>query len=392
MDAFGEQARGVVRKGKRKRRDSPDGIRDPAGSSTQRNGMAPIYGALDLGTNNCRLLVARPAPWGFRVVDAFSRIVRLGEGLQRTGELSKPAMARAIEALKICTDKMIRRDVMRSRLIATEACRQAANGAEFIENVRQETGLKLEVINRETEAQLAVAGSAALLDPQCENAIVFDIGGGSSELMWLSVNGEKHEIEAWTSLPIGVVTLAEKFGGVDVTRDVFDAMVAEVSPLLMNFEQQHGICQHFSSRPSHMLGTSGTVTTIAGVHLGLRRYERSKVDGCWLETHDISNVTGDLLHMTYDERASSPCIGKDRADLVLAGCAILEAIRSIWPCSRVRVADRGLREGILTKLMIEDGVYATQRSDTRSSIGTKDKAPRRRRRNRRRQAKTVDQA
>ena len=207
-----------MRKGKRKRRNSPDSGRDPADSSTQRNGLAPIYGALDLGTNNCRLLVAKPAPWGFRVVDAFSRIVRLGEGLQRTGELSKPAMARAIEALKICTDKMIRRDVMRSRLIATEACRQAANGVEFIESVRQETGLKLEVIDRETEAHLAVAGSAALLDPQCENAIVFDIGGGSSELMWLSVNGEKHEIEAWTSLPIGVVTLAEKFGGVDVTK------------------------------------------------------------------------------------------------------------------------------------------------------------------------------
>ena len=174
-------------------------------------------------------------------------------------------------------------------------------------------------------------------------------------------------------------------------RDVFDAMVADVSPLLMHFEQKHGICQHFSSRSSHLLGTSGTVTTIAGVHLGLRRYERSKVDGCWLETHDISNVTGNLLHMTYDERASSPCIGKDRADLVLAGCAILEAIRTIWPCSRVRVADRGLREGILTTLMMEDGVYATQRSDARTGNGTKDKAPRRRRRNRRRKAKTVDQ-
>ena len=300
-------------------------------------------------------------------------------------------MSRAIEALKICTDKMIRRDVMRSRLIATEACRQAANGAEFIENVREATGLKLEVIDRETEAQLAVAGSAALLDPQCENAIVFDIGGGSSELMWLSVSGDKHEIKAWTSLPIGVVTLAEKFGGVDVTRDVFNAMVDEVSPLLMNFEQNHGICQHFSSRPSHMLGTSGTVTTIAGVHLGLRRYERSKVDGCWLGTHDISNVTGDLLHMTYDERASSPCIGKDRADLVLAGCAILEAIRTIWPCSRVRVADRGLREGILTTLMMEDGVYATQRSDAQAEVGVKTRAPRRRRRNRRKQTKTAEQ-
>lgn len=391
MDAFGEHADGEVRKAKRKRRNSLKRPGDAAGSSTRQNGMVPIYGALDLGTNNCRLLVAKPAPWGFRVVDAFSRIVRLGEGLQRTGELSRPAMARSIEALKICTDKMIRRDVMRSRLIATEACRQATNGGEFIENVRRETGLKLEVIDRETEAHLAVAGSAALLDPECEHAIVFDIGGGSSELMWLSVSGEKHRIEAWTSLPIGVVTLAEKFGGVDVTRNVFDAMIAEVTPLLVNFERKHEICQHFSSRPSHMLGTSGTVTTIAGVHLGLRRYERSKVDGCWLETHDISNVTGDLLHMSYDERASSPCIGKDRADLVLAGCAILEAIRTIWPCSRVRVADRGLREGILTTLMMEDGVYATRHSVAKTDIAERENAPRRRRRKRRRQSKTVEE-
>ncbi len=313
-----------------------------------------VYGALDLGTNNCRLLIARPAPWGFRVVDAFSRIVRLGEGLHQTGRLSDAAMGRSIDALKICTDKMIRRNVSRSRLIATEACRQAENGLEFIQRVREETGLRLEVIDRETEARLAVAGSAALLDPNCESALVFDIGGGSSELMWLSIDGEAPTLRAWISLPIGVVTLAEKFGGVHVNGTVFDAMVNDVLPYLRDFEQEHQINRELDCNRTHMLGTSGTVTTIAGVHMGLKKYDRAKVDGCWLETDEIGEVTSNLISMSYSERAMSPCIGKERADLVLAGCAILEGIRNMWPCSRVRVADRGLREGILTTLMKED--------------------------------------
>ena len=335
-----------------------------------------IYGALDLGTNNCRLLVARPTARGFRVVDAFSRIIRLGEGLQRTGALSQPAMDRAIDALKICTDKMIRRNVMRSRLIATEACRQASNGAEFVERVRVETGLRLEIIDRETEARLAVAGSAALLDRECDAALVFDIGGGSSELMWLSVRPDGHHIEAWTSLPVGVVTLAESFGGVDVTGETFEAMVAAVMPMLCAFDLEHDICRTLASRSAHLLGTSGTVTTIAGVHLGLERYDRSKVDGCWLGIDDIQAVTEGLLRMSHDERAASPCIGHERADLVLAGCAILEGIKRVWPCTRVRVADRGLREGILTTLMVEDGVLPT------TAICNPPRRPGRRRRRR----------
>ena len=314
----------------------------------------------------------------------------MGEGLHSTGSLSKPAMTRAVEALKVCTDKMIRRNVLRSRLIATEACRQALNGGDFIERVRTETGLKLEVISRQTEAELAVAGSAALIDPDCETVIIFDIGGGSSELMWLSVSGGSHKIEAWMSLPIGVVTLAEKFGGVDVSRSVFDAMIAEVSPMLLKFDREHGISSHFSSKAAHMLGTSGTVTTIAGVHLGLSRYQRSKVDGCWLETDDIARVTNELLGMTFDERASSPCIGRERADLVLAGCAILEAIRHIWPCNRVRVADRGLREGILTTLMMEDGVFATRCSGAGRNGELRGHAKPRRHRRRRRKSKNAD--
>lgn len=384
MDATGEQACVGARNGKPGNGGRVDNAssRDLVGTVNGNPRIDRCYGALDLGTNNCRLLVAKPTPWGFRVVDAFSRIVRLGEGLHHSGELSGPAMARAIEALKVCTDKMIRRNVERSRLIATEACRQASNGQEFIDRVRDETGLRLEIIDRETEAKLAVAGSAALLDPDCECALVFDIGGGSSELMWLSVQPDGHRIEAWVSLPVGVVTLAERFGGIEVSDRVFEAMVADVMPLLRDFEADHGIGRTIASSRSHMLGTSGTVTTLAGVHLKLDRYDRSRVDGCWMLTDDIDKVTRDLLAMTYDQRASSPCIGRERADLVLAGCAILEAIRRLWPCSRVRVADRGLREGILSTLMSEDGLTVPRLGTNEPPRSTGKSRRRRRRRNR----------
>ena len=317
-----------------------------------------VYAALDLGTNNCRLLVANPnRHTGFRVIDAFSRIVRLGEGMTHTGNLSDDAETRAISALKICTDKMIRRGVERSRLIATEACRSAKNGKDFIARVRRETGLNIEVIDRKTEAHLAVAGCSALLCPQSERALVFDIGGGSSEIMWLAHKGCDYEILSWTSVPIGVVTLAEKFGGVQVTRTEFNSMVEYVAPYLQKFEDEFQISCELKRHNAHMLGTSGTVTTIAGIHLDLPRYDRSKVDGCWLSAEDVSAVNDRLLDMPFEARKECPCVGADRADLVLAGCAILEAVRLQWPCERVRVADRGLREGILTTLMRQDETF-----------------------------------
>ena len=338
----------------------------------------PIYGALDLGTNNCRLLVAKPAADGFRVIDAFSRIVRLGEGASRTGRLSEDAMERTIEALKVCTSKMARRNVTRFRLIATEACRSAANGDDFIERVYQSTGLKLEVIDRETEARLAVAGSVSLIESDSSNALVFDIGGGSTELMYLTISESGHELREWISLPVGVVTLAERHGGIEVDRTVFDTMSAEVRPLMDDFVARLGNGAGVVPSLDHMLGTSGTVTTIAGVHLELERYDRTRVDGCWISNDSIDSVTHRLLEMSYDERAANPCIGPDRADLVLAGCAILDAIMQYWPCERVRVADRGLREGILTELMMEDGNFGrgeTRRPRRRGHRGRRQSKP-----------------
>ncbi len=318
------------------------------------------YAALDLGTNNCRLLVARPSGDGFHVIDAFSRIIRLGEGITASGRLNEAAIERAVEALGICRDKMKNRGVTRARLIATEACRAAANGAEFRARVADEVGLELEVIDRETEADLAASGCTPLIDPQVDGVILFDIGGGSSELVRLARSAPVErgpplpQIEAWVSLPVGVVTLAERHGGHEVTREVYEAMVAEVAAFVDRFAAESG---RADIERMHMLGTSGTVTTIAGVHLDLRRYERRRVDGCWMSDDQVTQVIERLLDMSYAERAGNPCIGTDRADLVLAGCAILEAIRRAFPCRRLRVADRGLREGMLVKMMRQDGIW-----------------------------------
>ncbi len=334
-----------------------------------------VYGALDLGTNNCRLLLARPSRRGFRVVDAFSRIIRLGEGVSQTGRLSEPAMARTLDALKVCAAKLGRAKVRRSRLVATEACRIAENGGEFLARVRDKLGLDIEILTRELEARLAVSGSAALIDSSCDYVLVFDIGGGSSELILLDLTRRsrqrdrrfagrldaQHCMVAWTSLPIGVVTLAERFGGRHVTPADFEAMVGETQRRLQDFEAEHKVAERLAGRRIHMLGTSGTVTTVAGIQLGLTRYDRNRVDGCWLNVGEVRGVTADLLGRTYEQRIAEPCIGRDRADLVLAGCAILEAILRMWPCERLRVADRGLREGILTTLMVEDGVLTPVR-------------------------------
>lgn len=318
-----------------------------------------LYGALDLGTNNCRLLIATPARNGFSVVDAFSRIVRLGERLAQTGRLSEDAMGRTIDALRVCANKLRWRKVERVRLVATEACRMAENGPEFIGRVKSETGLELEIIDRETEAGLAAVGAEPLVDREAETALVFDIGGGSTEVLWMRRAGARFETVAWTSLAAGVVTISERFGGgVDVTPASFEAMRDCLRPMVQAFAQRVSAANGGAPPvPSHLLGTSGTVTTIAGVQLGLQRYDRSRVDGCWLDSGDIGAVTGRLLRLSYEQRAANPCIGRERADLVLAGCAILEEIRLAFPAQRIRVADRGLREGILTMLMKEDGTF-----------------------------------
>jgi exopolyphosphatase/guanosine-5'-triphosphate,3'-diphosphate pyrophosphatase len=328
--------------------------------SADRPARAPRhFAALDLGTNNCRLLIAAPTARGFRIVDAYSRIVRLGEGLSQSGRLSDAAMERALAALRICADKVRRYEPVRLRAIATQACRSAANGAEFLARVEERTGIALNIISPREEARLSVAGCSNLIDPTADAALVLDVGGGSTELAWLDLRNwtpgrGPPSIAAWLSIPIGVVTLAERFPethGQDAAW--FGAMVDAVRSPVAGFASAEPLRELFGAGRAHLVGTSGAITSLAGLHLRLPRYDRSKVDGLWMTRAECEDVRARLCALTTKERAAQPCIGPDRADLVLAGAAILEAVQAVWPCERVRVADRGLREGLLISLMNE---------------------------------------
>lgn len=310
------------------------------------------YAALDLGTNNCRLLIARPQGAGFAVIDAFSRIVRLGEGLATTGRLSDAAIDRTLAALRICADKLKRRNVALARSVATQACRQAVNGAEFIERVYRETGIALDIITAEEEARLAVLGCHALLEPGDGPALVFDIGGGSTELVLVDSRAPNPRILDWHSAPWGVVSLSEAIGqsravDADARAAAYAAMRAQVresfAPFVARLRPPKGT--------PRLLGTSGTVTTLASVHLGLASYDRSAVDGLIVPSAAMRAVSARIAAMSVKERAQVPCIGSERADLVAAGCAILETILDIWPAERLGIADRGIREGILRRLI-----------------------------------------
>jgi len=323
------------------------------------------YAALDLGTNNCRLLIATPAGPGFRVVEAFSRIVRLGDGLMTTGRLDEAAMERTLAALSVCAEKVRRRNVVRIRAVATQACRSASNGLEFVSRVTRETGLQLKIITPREEAQLSVAGCVALLDRSSDAALVVDVGGGSTELSWVDLRGEgptpggkaparRPPIGAWLSIPIGVVTLAERFPETSPPDEPwFREMVEHVKAHIAPFRRAERFQETFAADRAHLIGTSGAITSLAGMHLGLQRYERARIDGLWLHRRDCETAARKLRALSPAARAAQPCIGPQRADLVLAGAAILEAVQELWPCSRVRVADRGLREGLLLSLMAE---------------------------------------
>jgi exopolyphosphatase/guanosine-5'-triphosphate,3'-diphosphate pyrophosphatase len=336
------------------------GFREQGGPSDpkplwKRDPHRRTYGAIDLGTNNCRLLIARPTDSGFTVIDAFSRIVRLGEGLSRTGELSTEAMDRAVGALAVCGEKLRRRNVSLSRSVATEACRRASNGREFADRVRDETGIVLDIIEPAEEARLAVLGCHKLLEPGDGPALIFDIGGGSTELVLIDQEQGTPRIRAWWSAPWGVVSLTESEGkealeGPDRLK-AYGRMRERARRAFANFatmlpEGKDGI---------RLLGTSGTVTTLASVHLALPSYDRRAVDGLHVPIEAMQKISEMIATMDYDERSSLPCIGTERADLVVAGCAILEAIMEIWPARNLGVADRGIREGILRSLMARDG-------------------------------------
>ena len=315
------------------------------------------YAALDLGTNNCRLLIARPSGENFTVIDAFSRVVRLGEGLAQSGELSDAAMDRALAALTVCADKLRRRNVRLARSVATEACRRASNGADFIERVKRETGIALDIISAQEEGRLAVLGCHILLESGEGPAVIFDIGGGSTELVLIEPGGPVPRILDWQSVPYGVVSLSDTVPRIGPSeadrqtryREMRRILLESFSPFVERIARYRDDAAHI-----RLLGTSGTVTTLASVHLGLPQYDRKAVDGLIVPSASMRDISSDLATMSMAERGTLPCIGPDRAELVVAGCAILEAILDIWPAPELAVADRGIREGILRSLIASD--------------------------------------
>ena len=325
------------------------------------------FAALDLGTNNCRLLIAAPTASGFRVIDSFSRIVRLGEGLAQSGQLADGAMDRAAAALRACADKLVRRPVRRFEAVATEACRRADNGRAFLSRIAADTGLHLRIISAREEAELAMESCAPLLEPGDRRALLFDIGGGSTEIAWIRVpEGAQHgvppELIGYLSLPLGVVTLAERAGQDCFTERGFCEVVAEVAEHLAHFDRVHCIGQEIRRGGVRLMGTSGTVTTLAGVAMALPRYKRPLVDGKTLDCEAADLALGDLFALGREGLAQHPCVGPDRVEFVLPGCAVYAAIRRVWPTERITVADRGLREGMLTRMMRADRAVSRRRA------------------------------
>ena len=320
----------------------------------------PLYAAVDLGTNNCRLLIARRHADTFQVIDSYSNVVRLGEGLSATGMLSDAAMARAMIAFRDIKEKLKHHRVGKVRCIATAACRRAANGAEFIAKVRNETGLGFKIIGAREEAQLAAIGCHDLYEEESDLVMVLDIGGGSTEIAFIELgklqsrsiaNLAKHlPVEAWNSFPIGVVTLTESFTGLS-EADHYSAMLGRARELLSGWPCGADYLDAMSSKRAYIVGTSGTVTCLAGIHLGLERYRRDRVDGIWMSTSEVKSIIEHVGSVGREGRLALPTVGEERADLMMAGCAILEATFETWPTERLRVADRGLREGLLLSMM-----------------------------------------
>ena len=329
---------------------------------TSARSRAPLYAALDLGTNNCRMLIAAPdGDGGLRVVDGYSRIVRLGEGVTHTGRLSDEAMGRAYQALTACAQRIEARSPVAVGCVATQACRAASNGQTFLNRIKTDLGLDFQIIGSEEEAQLAVLGCASLIEPEPEYTLIVDIGGGSTELSWVRskdvlVNPLGAPILAWGTAPLGVVTLAEEEEEpADGKEAWYEALVTRLAAQIAPVGDVAHLREAFEQGRAHIIGTSGTVTSLAGVHMGLARYQRARVDGYWFDVAACRATIAHMLAKTLEQRAANPCVGKDRADLVVLGGAILDAVLRVWPSTRIRVADRGLREGVLMRLMAKDG-------------------------------------
>ncbi len=364
LDAAENPAPGRAQNGKRIRR-------------RRKRPKAQYFGAIDLGTNNCRLLIARSQRDGFRIVDSFSRVVRLGAGLARTGRLSNQSQDAAVEAIKICAGKMKDKNLRRWRCIATQACRAADNGDEFLARVKRETGLSFETISPRVEARLSVMGCLNIIDTSKDVVLVVDIGGGSTELSWVDARKlrgtpagqhvRRPPIAAWVSLPVGVVNLSEMYPEQDGNPLWFEAMKSHVRDEIVKQNRESQFTKVFQAGRGHIIGTSGTVTSLASVLMGLSHYQRHKIDGIWVDGQAMMDTSRQLYEMGMEGRQRQPCIGEDRAMMIMAGCAILEVIYELWPSKTIRVADRGLREGMLMGLMQKSQIANPRRASPKEN-------------------------
>ena len=353
-DSSGEDLRGkpdeIQDSGQTQQAPQKNKFRHKSHKSSHKSQSRETYAAIDLGTNNCRLLIVEPQGNSFKVIDSFSRIVRLGEGLESSNKLSADAMQRTIDALRVCATKIRRHRVRWVRCVATEACRKAENGEAFINQIEKTTRLRFEIIGGKDEAELAAIGCGALFDRQFPHAIVFDIGGGSTEITCLSLKKGRYELQDMISLPLGVVRLSEKYDGENISREIYAQIRDEAEKMIRAFaEKQTFYDDNFSD--VQLIGTSGTVTTLAAIHKGLQKYNRNVVDGTVMKRDEVIAVIQSLMNMSHEERQNNNCIGRERADLVLSGCAVLEAIIRAWPLENLKIADRGIREGILLRLI-----------------------------------------
>ena len=330
-------------------------VKKPAGGFSDSAG-AENYAAIDLGTNSCRLVIATPTPSSFRIVETFSKITRLGEGIINNNELSHTAIRRTINALKVCAGVLEEyAPIVKARYVATAACRRAKNCRYFLDLVKKETGLTIETISSQEESRLAVVGCIPLLNRHIKRALVFDIGGGSTEVSLARMSNSGRTVtEGYVSLPYGVVTVSEAFPDHEMTDLAYNTIIERTHKILAEFEEKYHISEAIANQEIQVLGTSGTVTVLGAVHLNLPRYNRSAVDGLALSAQDVERTIAKIKRMGDEGRRKHACIGMQKADLTIAGCAIIEGLLSFWPISEITVADRGIREGILLDMMHAD--------------------------------------
>jgi len=301
--------------------------------------------AIDLGTNTVRLLVTeadRTAAW--RVIDQDQRVTRLGEGLRTSGTLGDQAMARTTTAVVEYVERAARAGATDVLVCATSAVRDADNGAAFVQMLERRTGRPVRVVSGDEEARLTLRGVLYGLPPIAGPLIVFDIGGGSTEF----ILAEGGALSLAVSLRLGVVSLAERFPfPATVDRDRYAELTNEVRAHLAT-----GLPPAVRQRRADLLvGTAGTVTTLAALDLGLRAYDSRRVQGHRLSRRAIEALGERLGALSMAERAALPCLEPGRADLIIPGLAIVEATLECVGVETLIVSDYGFREGIIVEAL-----------------------------------------